>query len=156
LSTTILEGLTTPFTQLSEWVAGDYFWQVRSRSTNGDISLYSPVGEFTTEASFSVGVEDEEIIFGELPTSFELGQNYPNPFNPSTTIEFRLSESASVSLKVYNVFGQVVKTLVSGTMPSGVHHVTWDARDESVSVSIPHGNGRLHDFKNAGVDEVIH
>ncbi len=132
-SATILEGLMTPFTQLSELVAGDYFWQVRSRSTNGDISPYSPVGEFTTTASFSVGVEDEEITFGELPTSFELGQNYPNPFNPSTTIEFRMSESANVSLKVYNVLGQVVKTLVSGTMPSGVHHVTWDARDETGS-----------------------
>ena len=60
-----------------------------------------------------------------------MGQNYPNPFNPSTTIEFRMSEAANVSVKVYNVLGQVVKTLVSGTLPSGTHHVTWDARDEA-------------------------
>ena len=42
-----------------------------------------------------------------------------------------MSEAANVSVKVYNVLGQVVKTLVSGTLPSGTHHVTCDARDEA-------------------------
>jgi len=126
---TVVDGLTTPFAQLNALTAGDYFWQVRSRTATGDVSPFSPVGTFSTTASFSVGTEDE--IYGELPSEFELGQNYPNPFNPSTTIEFRMSEASNVSVKVYNVLGQVVKTLVNGTLPSGTHHVTWDARDEA-------------------------
>lgn len=126
---TLVEGITVPFAQLNELTAGQYYWQVRSRTASGDVSPFSPVGSFSTTASFSVGIEDE--VLGELPAQFELGQNYPNPFNPTTTIEFRMSESANVSIKVYNVLGQVVKTLVSGTLPSGAHQVTWDAKDES-------------------------
>ncbi|MDG2017017.1 MAG: FlgD immunoglobulin-like domain containing protein, partial [Rhodothermales bacterium] len=129
-NSTLVEGLTTPVAQLANLDAGDYYWQVRSKTASGEISPYSPVGSFTTTASFSVGVEDE---FSEQPAAFELGQNYPNPFNPTTTIEFRMSESANVSLKVYNVLGQVVKTLVSGTLPSGMHSVSWDATDDSGS-----------------------
>ncbi|MBT6580690.1 MAG: T9SS type A sorting domain-containing protein, partial [Bacteroidetes Order II. Incertae sedis bacterium] len=129
-NSTLVEGLTTSVAQLANLDAGDYYWQVRSKTASGEISPYSPVGSFTTTASFSVGVEDE---FSEQPAAFELGQNYPNPFNPTTTIEFRMSESANVSLKVYNVLGQVVKTLVSGTLPSGMHSVSWDATDDSGS-----------------------
>lgn len=128
---TVVKDLTQRFVELSNLTAGTYYWQVRSKTANGEVSPYSPVGVFTTTSSFSVGIEDD--IIGELPATFELGQNYPNPFNPTTTIEFRMSESANVTLNVYNVLGQVVKTLVNGTMPSGVHHVTWDARDESGS-----------------------
>jgi|AP95_1055475.scaffolds.fasta_scaffold10998_3 hypothetical protein len=88
---------------------------------------------FTTTATFTVGVEEElfEEIGEELPQLFELGQNYPNPFNPTTTFEFRMGATANVSIRVFNVLGQVVRTLVDGTMSIGVHRVTWDARDDS-------------------------
>ncbi len=64
------------------------------------------------------------------PASFTLYPNYPNPFNPATTIRFDLNRSAKVSLKIYNVLGQEVRTLVSGQMPPGVHSVTWDGKDQ--------------------------
>ncbi len=64
---------------------------------------------------------------GTLPSDYLLSQNYPNPFNPTTQIAFTLPTSGMVSLEVYNVLGQKVRTLVDGPMPSGVHEVTFDA-----------------------------
>ena len=66
-----------------------------------------------------------------LPDDWALEQNYPNPFNPTTTIEFSMPHTAGVTVRVYNVLGQVVKTLVNGTLPAGIHRVQWDATDES-------------------------
>lgn len=66
----------------------------------------------------------------ELPTEFELSQNYPNPFNPTTTISFSLPAAGNVSLEVFNVLGQKVRTLVDGDMTAGLHSVEWDGRNE--------------------------
>jgi hypothetical protein len=71
-----------------------------------------------------------------LPTTFALGQNYPNPFNPETVIELALPTTGEVSLNIYNVAGQLVKTLVNGTTPAGYYQIRWDGRDaEGISVS---------------------
>ena len=61
---------------------------------------------------------------------FSLYQNYPNPFNPNTTISFKLPERDHVSLKVYNVFGQLVRTLTDHSMGAGLHKVTWNGLDD--------------------------
>jgi hypothetical protein len=60
------------------------------------------------------------------PASFELHQNWPNPFNPRTTIRFVLSSSAFVSLKVFDLLGKEVATLVEGFTPPGVHESFFD------------------------------
>ncbi len=65
-----------------------------------------------------------------LPSGFELIQNYPNPFNPSTEISFRLPTKSFVTISVYNMLGQHVKTLVEANLPSGVHFVSWDATNQ--------------------------
>jgi len=122
--------LAMPFVQLQNMEAGSYYWQVRSRTVDGaSVSPYSEMGRFTTTASLSV--DTEQSPDAELPSTFELGQNYPNPFNPTTTIEYRMSESAQVTLRVYNMLGQVVKTLVDGVMPAGTHRVEWNATDDA-------------------------
>jgi len=65
----------------------------------------------------------------DLPGELTLHQNYPNPFNPVTVIEYALPESAYVTLRVYDVMGRLVETLVDGIKTHGKHQVTWDASD---------------------------
>jgi len=66
-----------------------------------------------------------------LPTSFSLTDNFPNPFNPATTIQYALPQAADVELTVYNVVGQVVRTLVAEHQSAGRYAVEWDATDDS-------------------------
>jgi hypothetical protein len=63
----------------------------------------------------------------EIPQSYFLAQNYPNPFNPTTTIEFALLKSAFVTLKVYNLLGEEVATLVAEQRTAGINKLNWDA-----------------------------
>jgi hypothetical protein len=69
---------------------------------------------------------DESLDSG-LPLKFALNQNYPNPFNPRTTIEFALPTSAFVTLKVYDLLGREVATLVAEKQSAGIHKFSWDA-----------------------------
>lgn len=64
---------------------------------------------------------------GLLPLEYDLAQNFPNPFNATTEIEFTLPLNSDVDLSVYNMLGQKVATLVSGSMDAGHHRVIWDA-----------------------------
>jgi hypothetical protein len=63
-----------------------------------------------------------------IPTAYRLYQNYPNPFNPNTEIHFDLPEAVKVQLKVFNVLGQQVTTLVNDVRPAGVYRVMWDGK----------------------------
>jgi hypothetical protein len=69
------------------------------------------------------------IYDGDNLITFELGQNYPNPFNPTTTINFTITEKSNVSLKVFDVLGREVMTLVNSTKDAGPHQVSFDAGD---------------------------
>jgi DNA-binding beta-propeller fold protein YncE len=62
-----------------------------------------------------------------IPSDYILEQNYPNPFNPTTTIAFKIAQKGMVELKVYNLLGQEVVTLLNKSMPAGRHEVTFDA-----------------------------
>jgi photosystem II stability/assembly factor-like uncharacterized protein len=96
-----------------------YFYDENRGFAVGDsgVILYTSSGGVT-------GVRDRG---GELPTAYALEQNYPNPFNPSTTIVFHLPERSFVSLKVFDVLGREVATLVSEELQSGDYPVTWQA-----------------------------
>ncbi|HEY6953366.1 MAG TPA: T9SS type A sorting domain-containing protein [Bacteroidota bacterium] len=61
------------------------------------------------------------------PVSYSLAQNYPNPFNPATTIRFSIAKFSVVNLKIYDLLGREVATLVNGAMNAGVHEATFDA-----------------------------
>jgi hypothetical protein len=72
------------------------------------------------------GVTSVKQADGSLPAGYSLGQNYPNPFNPTTNIEYSISTSGHVSLKVFNNLGQEVATLFEGNRQAGKHVATFD------------------------------
>ena len=72
-----------------------------------------------------VGAIDQELL--QMPSAFVLHQNYPNPFNPSTMIKLALPKSSDVTLKVFNILGEEVATLVSDRLSAGSYSYDWDA-----------------------------
>lgn len=82
------------------------------------------------QMDFLGSFEYSDVIEVNVPLeSFELAQNYPNPFNPSTKITFSIPNRSFVTLKVYNVQGEEVASLVSGDMKAGVYNVEWKANN---------------------------
>ena len=65
------------------------------------------------------------------PAALRLAQNHPNPFNPKTMISFALPAEGPASLKVYDVEGRMVRTLLEKSLPAGDHHVVWDGTDDA-------------------------
>ena len=96
-----------------------YYWRVQSKDENGVYSAHSNVGRFSTMSI--TGIEDLNII----PAEFQVSQNYPNPFNPTTTIRFALPEASFVTLRIYNILGQEVKTLINEQKSAGTFNVQW-------------------------------
>jgi hypothetical protein len=97
----------------------DYWWRVRARNATG-------WGPFSAVRSYRIVITDvDEKV--HLPLRFGLSQNYPNPFNPATVIRYSLPVTSYVMLKMYNVLGQEVATLVNAEMKPGSYEVTWDA-----------------------------
>jgi len=83
--------------------------------TGYGISVYNEAGVVSVETSETIS------------TRFYLEQNYPNPFNPITNIEFSIQKTEFVTLKIHNILGQEVATLVSDILKSGTYQFTWDA-----------------------------
>ena len=91
---------------------GKSYYRLRQIDFDGTSKIYNSV----------------EVDF-ETVKEYSLSQNYPNPFNPSTEINYTLAKSGNVTLKVYNLLGSEVATLVNGFMESGKHSVKFDAND---------------------------
>lgn len=90
-------------------------------------ALVNSLGEF--KLGYDPGYSGSNVV----PTELLLKQNYPNPFNPTTTIEYQLPQDGNVTVAIYNLLGQKVKTLTSSFQLAGVHRVEWNGTDE-------HGN----------------
>ncbi|MAT39243.1 MAG: hypothetical protein CL946_06540 [Ectothiorhodospiraceae bacterium] len=75
----------------------------------------------------------------DVPTEYNLEQNYPNPFNPTTSIEYSVPNRTQVTMVVYDLLGNHVKTVVDDVQKPGVYQVVWDATNESGEV-VPTGN----------------
>ena len=96
--------------------------------------------------------EDEIYLTKELPAEinniddFELSQNYPNPFNPSTVITYYLPQKSFVTLKVFNLLGNEITTLVNEDKPGGSHKIEFDVTELPTELS----NGIYFYRLNAG------
>jgi hypothetical protein len=114
---------TQPFTDLllKELIKGRLYLNAHSSA--------NPGGEIRGQVIGSTGVATSVAESGSkrIPSEFRLNQNYPNPFNPSTTITFEVSQVAQLSLKIYNMLGQVVSTLVDGVKQPGIYTVSFNA-----------------------------
>jgi len=87
-----------------------------------DQDIFNTVKDLLTE----VAIENEP----KMPIKFELSQNYPNPFNPTTNLTFKIPNRCEISLKIYNILGEKVATLINGKMMEAGHHrVIWNASD---------------------------
>ncbi len=114
-------GWWDPGVNFMNLLRGNVYVNVHSSTAPpGEIRGNLKLGSGTTVT----GVEEMSI---EVPQAFSLSQNYPNPFNPTTTIEFVLARAERVTLKVFNVLGQTVVTLVNEEREAGVHRTTFDA-----------------------------
>jgi hypothetical protein len=77
----------------------------------------------TMEAIYNIIVSVEDFASDIIPTEFSLAQNYPNPFNPSTKISYQISALSFVTLKIYDVLGNEIVTLVNEEKPPGIYEV---------------------------------
>lgn len=116
----------TPFVPTSSVFFGDYtnitaaqnkIRPIWIRLDGTSLKLYTAIIDFTT------GVNP---VVSELPKSFKLEQNVPNPFNPVTKIYYSVPSASFITLKVYNMMGQEVSTLVSGYKETGNHEINFD------------------------------
>lgn len=107
----------------------DGMGSVHSVSGEGTMRIISPPDGDVHRLLLRVRNDNES-----LPTEFALQQNYPNPFNPATTIRYQLPHPAHVTLKIFNVVGQEVVTLVDKLEPAGYKSVKWDAREVASGV----------------------
>ena len=100
-----------------EYVSAYLPQDTNSLHRNGDVAF-----------SYSVKANSTSVVERQsTPSEFSLEQNYPNPFNPSTAIHYHVKESGSVSLRVYDVLGEEVETLVHEFQSAGRHEAKWNA-----------------------------
>ncbi len=105
----------------------DYYWKVRTINDGG-------IGPWSVFNRFSIiltDVEDEH----QLPTEFALMQNYPNPFNPSTVISYQLPVSGEVTLKIYDILGNEVATLVNEYRNAGSYEIEFNPESSIKSLA---------------------
>lgn len=111
---------------------------------SGDVAVLTfraLTDEYTLEFDSATlrGVDNEELAANlegcvsrpGNPTAFRLVQNVPNPFNPKTTVAYEVPQSSQVTIRVYDVAGKLVRTLVDGTVEPGRYAATWDGRNDA-------------------------
>ena len=134
------------------WIAASNFVTAWQAGDSLQVEIADETGRFKgetivvlTDAGSDPGGEIylSELILNDaslpgLPQKFVLNQNYPNPFNPETVISFQLPESRTVILKVYNLLGAEICTLVNEKKEAGYHRIIWNGKDE-MGQEIPTG-----------------
>ena len=137
----------------SPWVFfGDY---IHIAASNGKIYPIWTRMDGTDLSVWTAIIEDSILSYipkiKKLPVQFNLSQNYPNPFNAKTIIEYDLPHSSFIQLSIYNLKGQIIKTLINQEMNSGSHIAYWDGTNNignSVSSGLYTYSLTMKDFKS--------
>lgn len=111
---------------------------------SGTVNLRGIMSQYDNSSPYTSGyqllpryVSDLNVVVAvnepvsHLPKNFSIAQNFPNPFNPSTTIEYTVPKQSDISIKIYNLLGQEIRTLVNGSKAQGRYSVTWDGKDNA-------------------------
>jgi len=111
-----------------------YHYRLASCDLEGRVEYYGDIVSAEPQENASVLVEDSDSVIKQ----FKLKKNFPNPFNPSTCIEYDLPEASRVVIKILNIHGSEIMTLVDSYHSSGSYNVIWNGTDKS---GIPVSNG---------------
>ena len=134
LTTTVVDTIVadTVFQSIALEANTTHYWRVSAKNDKAE-------GEFSDIVSFITGSNIVSVEEENIPATFELFQNYPNPFNPETTISYKVQAASNVSLKVYDVLGREVVTLVDEYKQAGNYKATFNARHLERSREIQSG-----------------
>lgn len=109
-------------------------FSLKQNNVSGDVVLFTMKKFFLNETDFTndiggitLNVKNDAL----LPNSYLLEQNYPNPFNPSTLINYQLPKESKVTIIIYNMIGQIVKTLISEEQSAGYYSIEWNGTDNT-------------------------
>jgi subtilisin family serine protease len=155
-------GVYTGFTSAEKWTALSSGTTVKPSAGTGDISEVTSGGPYsilagdTLKVAFAVAAGNslddlrsaissarskyQEILTDvssektATPVSYNLSQNYPNPFNPSTTVKYQIAKQSSVTLKIYDILGREIATLVNEEKPAGSYSVSFNASSFSSGI----------------------
>jgi hypothetical protein len=106
------------FKIINDLPEGTYYWNVQSVDNNFNVSVFSKEQRITVN-----------YIENEIPAKFSLNQNFPNPFNPSTKIKYSIPKAENVTLKIYDILGRQIKTLVNEEKPAGNYSIEFNGKD---------------------------
>ena len=125
VDTTVADTTAAPSTVLDDTTI--FYWRVSGIDSAG-AGPFSAVSQFTTGTLVAVR------NVGSIPNGYALSQNYPNPFNPTTMIDYQSPVNSFVTLRVYDIIGREIKTLVNGPKDAGKYTVQFDGSDLSSGI----------------------
>ncbi len=148
--TMIVNGISMrePKTRYIEFYAQDLSQIAIEVDTNYSSGIAPASSYRYSRKAVALGVSDRK---GVLPQTFSLEQNYPNPFNPSTAISFQLPERSFVVIKIFDMLGREVATIMDQNMEAGVHEVEWNASQQPSGVYYY----RIEAGKNSAVKKLL-
>jgi hypothetical protein len=107
------------------------YWNYQLIKNDGSRGLHNPffaVNVLLASISSVIGIEYQ---WTEIPKTFSLTQNYPNPFNPTTKFTFSVPKTQLVTIRIYDILGREVKTLVNTNINIGKYTVSWDGTNDA-------------------------
>lgn len=145
ITTQITSGASASIIRQPDLASYDYGSQVRLEAVAGENWTFSHWGQDRTDSlmikqvyvnnskSFTAHFKllaDVELLEGQIPTEFALEQNFPNPFNPTTEFHYALPAPQHVTVRIYDIRGRLVSTLIDMQLPAGRYKALWDATDD--------------------------